>query len=231
MTGALLGFGVLFKFLTSTGPDVYTTIGEQNAVTPYDVSVDSIDATHEQSPGAWKEFIPGLKDGGSIELTLHYIPGGAVEAQLLGYLGSTQVCRSTFPSGAYVGYSAFITSKSPDTPIDGKMTTKLKMKITGPVTPVTASAPSNTRLPSIAGSDGVPNVGDTLTAVDGVWANEPTSFMYQWKAAGTNVAANGTGKTYIPVSGDATKVITVTVIAVNSAGNASATSMSTVAIS
>jgi predicted secreted protein len=228
MTTALLGFGTLFKIRTSTGPDVYTVIGEQAEVSkPYAVSVDSIDATHEQSPGANKEFIPGLIDNGSVEMKLHYIPGGTTEAQLLGFVGVVQLCRVTFPSGAYVQYSAFITDVGPASPIDGKMTSDVKLKITGQITPNAAAAPINALLPSIAASDGVINVGDTLTAIEGVWTREPTSYTYQWKKAGTNIAG-ATARTYVPVVGDIGGAITVAVTAVNSAGSATATSIATI---
>jgi predicted secreted protein len=225
VTQALLGFGVTFKVRTATGPDVFTTLGQQAKIkSPYGVSVDSIDATHEESDGGWKEFIAGLKDGGSIDLEIHYIGGGAAEALLFSLLGTTQVCRTVFPTGAKIDYSAFITDISPDTPIDGKMVAGVKLKITGAITPSQAAAPVNTLLPSIAGSDGTPTSGDTLTAVTGVWSNEPTAFTYQWKKDAVNIGG-ATAKTYLVVGGDATHAITVAVTASNSAGSATATSI------
>lgn len=49
--------------------------------------------------------------------------------------------------------------------------------------PVAASAapPSNTALPSVSGSA---NVGSTLSANSGTWANSPTSYAYQWQRCG-----------------------------------------------
>lgn len=224
MTQALLGFGTLFKIRTSTGPDVYTVIGEQTKVTPYALSVDKIDATHEQSPNSAKEFIPGLSDFGSMSTEIHYVPGGAAEALILSMVGTVQTCRTTFPSGAYVAYSAFIEDFSPDSPLDGKMVASLKLKLTGTITPNAAAAPVIALLPSIAGSDGTPSSGDTLTARDGNWANEPTSFTYQWKKDTVNIGG-ATAKTYTVLSGDSTHSITVAVTATNSAGSATSTSI------
>lgn len=214
------GFGIVVKRRISTVPDVYQTIGQQTEVQTYGIAVDSIDATHEESPNKWREFIPGLKDGGEVSSTLHYIPGGAVEAEVFGLLGSVENLRIVHPSGAHIDCRAFITGAEPDTPIDDKMTFALTWKVTGEITPSAAAAPANIGIPSIAG---VPQVGQVLTAHNGIWSGEPTIFTYQWKNEGVAIPG-ATGKTYTPVVGDLADTLTVTVTGSNSAGNASATS-------
>jgi predicted secreted protein len=220
MTQAAIGYGTLFKIRTSTGPDVFTTIGEQASVTPFGIAVDSVDASHEESPGAWREFIPGLKDGGEVSLEIHYVPGGTAEATLLAALGTTKVCRVVFPSGAQANFSAFITEMSAETPLDDKMVMSVTLKLTGAITMSAAVAPSNSILPAISGAL---TESAVLTAYEGVWADEPTSFTYQWKNAGAPISG-ATAKTYVIVAGDSGDAITVTVTGVNSAGSASATS-------
>lgn len=219
MTVAGIGYGSQFKVSIAA---VYTLIGEQADVTPPGVSVDSIDASHHASPNSHREFIPGLIDAGEVTTEIHYVPTGTAEEQLYAMVGTTQACRNVFPSGAYVDYDAFITAMEPETPIDDKMVMSMTWKLTGEMTRVPASAPTNSVLPSIAG---IPQVGVTLTADEGVWANEPTSFTYQWKRETVNIAG-ATSKTYTPVVADigATATLTVQVTGTNSAGSASATS-------
>jgi predicted secreted protein len=225
-TNADIGYGTLFKVRTATGPDVYTSIGEQTSVTPYGISVDSIDASHNESPDAWREFIAGLKDPGEASIEINYVPGGAAEALLFSIFGTTQVCRTVFPSGAYVQYSAFVTGVEPEAPIDDKMVASVTFKLSGEVTVEAAAAPTNSVLPAISGTLAS---GSELTAFEGVWANEPTSFTYQWKNEGANI--NGaTSKTYTLVAGDVGDNITVAVTATNSAGSATATSSETAPI-
>jgi hypothetical protein len=95
----------------------------------------------------------------------------------------------------------------------------------GPITSA-AVAPANTVLPVISGST---TVGNALTATSGTWTGSPTpTYAYQWKRGATNVGTNV--NTYTTVSGDIGSTITVVVTATNSAGNASATSLPTAAI-
>lgn len=225
-TDAGIGYGTFFKIRTSTGPDVYTTIGEQTAVNPFGIAVDSIDASHEGSPNGYREFIPGLKDSGEASFEINYVPGGSAEAAIMSAIGTTKVCRAVFPSGAYAQYSAFITEFSPEAPLDDKMTASITLKITGEINIEAASAPANSVLPAISGTL---TVGQTLTAFEGVWTGEPTSFTYQWKNEGSNISG-ATSKTYTLQAGDSGDNITVAVTGVNSAGSATATSAATDAV-
>ena len=87
------------------------------------------------------------------------------------------------------------------------------------------SAPTNTLKPSIAG---VLTQGQVLTAIEGVWTGNPT-FTYQWKRDGSNISG-ATSKTYTLVAGDASKSISVAVTGTNGAGNATAASAATAAV-
>jgi len=92
-----------------------------------------------------------------------------------------------------------------------------------------AAPPANTTPPSISGT---PTVGQTLTASNGSWSNNPTSFAYQWlrcNGGGNNCAdvANGTQQTYTLVGADAGRTIRVRVTATNADGSSSAQSAQT----
>ncbi len=99
-----------------------------------------------------------------------------------------------------------------------------------PVGPISAvDAPANTAAPSISGS---PQVGQTLTAVEGSWANAPSSYAYQWlrcDATGENCGAiaGATAKTYLAATADRGSTLRVRVTAQNPKGNGMATSAAT----
>jgi hypothetical protein len=84
---------------------------------------------------------------------------------------------------------------------------------------VTATAPVNTSIPTVSGTD---YVGDLLTTTDGTWTGTPTSFSYQWKRGATNIGTNA--NTYTLVIADANTNITCVVTATNASGSTPATS-------
>src|SRR5438552_8444571 len=94
------------------------------------------------------------------------------------------------------------------------------------------AAPVNTAPPTISGT---PAVGQTLTASEGSWSNNPTSFAYQWlrcNGGGNNCVsvANGTQKTYTLVGADAGHTIRVRVTATNADGSNAAQSDQTAVV-
>ncbi len=89
-----------------------------------------------------------------------------------------------------------------------------------------ASAPANLFLPSISG---IAQVGQTLTALEGSWSNNPSSFQYQWQEndGGWGNISGAINKTYTPIVGEVGNPLRVIVTAINGTGNASATSAPT----
>ena len=74
--------------------------------------------------------------------------------------------------------------------------------------------------PTISGTG---TVGRNLTSNNGTWQHFPTSYAYQWKRAGSNIAG-ATNAVYALVGADQSNTVTCTVTATNSQGSASSTS-------
>jgi hypothetical protein len=96
-----------------------------------------------------------------------------------------------------------------------------------------AAVPNNTTPPTITGSA---RQGQTLTASNGTWANNPSSFTYQWQrcsASGDNCTGivSATNATYTPGAADVDNRLRVVVTALNADGQSSATSARTDVIS
>jgi hypothetical protein len=84
-----------------------------------------------------------------------------------------------------------------------------------------AVAPSNTSLPAISGTLAV---GQTLMCLQGSWSGNPApTFSYQWQRDTAGITG-ATSSTYTVQTADQGHTLTCTVMASNSAGQASATS-------
>lgn len=135
-TGARIGYGTLFKSGNGASPEVFATLAEVTNITPPAISRDTSDASHEESPGAWREFIAGLKDGGEISLELNFVPGNSASLALMNEFDldgpqATKNRQVVFPDGSYFAFAAILTAFEPDAPIDDKMTASATYKITG----------------------------------------------------------------------------------------------------
>lgn len=81
----------------------------------------------------------------------------------------------------------------------------------------TVGAPLNTAAPSISGTA---QVGQSLTASNGIWTNSPTAYSFFWTySGGGSVGGTPSGNTYLPVSADVGQQIIVSVMAANAAGD------------
>jgi predicted secreted protein len=127
-TNVTLGYGITVSRFNGTS---YVPFAEIVDVTPPNVSRDSIGVSHHGSPGGYKEFIPGLRDGGEISLTLNWIPS-ATETLLVAFnSGTVDSFRITLPNSVTCTFSGFVMSHSPATPRDDKMTLAVTLKVSG----------------------------------------------------------------------------------------------------
>lgn len=135
-TSVRIGYQTLFKTGNGASPEVFTTLAEVTGITPPAMSRDTVDATHEESPGAWREFIAGLKDGGEVSLELNFIPGGTATSALMAELDldgpqASKNRQILFPDGSYFTFAGILTGFEPDAPIDDKMAASVTFKVSG----------------------------------------------------------------------------------------------------
>lgn len=226
MTDASIGYGSYFHISQDSGSS-WIEIAEVYDITPPSSTVDQIDATHMQSPNRNREFIAGLSDPGSASFEMNFVPGSAsdLKIQEIRASGEQVLCRITFPNSVTWKFTGQVESYEPAVPTEDKMTASVSFKVSGSTVATAAAAPTNSVLPAISG---IAQVGQTLTAWEGVWSQAST-FTYVWEADGTPISG-ATSKTYSPVVGNIGEVLTVVVTATNSAGNASAESVGTAAV-
>ncbi|MBR1230204.1 phage tail protein [Bradyrhizobium sp. AUGA SZCCT0176] len=135
-TSARIGYQTLFKTGNGAAPEVFTTLAEVTGITPPAMARDTVDATHEESPGAWREFIAGLKDGGEVSLELNFVPGGSAALALTAELdldgpSAVKNRQILFPDGSYFSFAGILTGFEPDAPLDDKMAASVTFKVSG----------------------------------------------------------------------------------------------------
>ena len=224
-TNASIGYGILFGMADPLTPTVFTYAPELTSITPPAFSTDSQEATNMQSPDRFREFVPGLSDGGKIEMEMNYVPGSAFDLAMQAARGLRRYCQIVFPNGVQFLFTAVLETYQPDGKIDGVMTAKASFKVSGKPSQTTVAAPVNAVLPTISGT---PKVGLPLTLDNGSWGGA-TSFTYQWKKGGTNIAG-ATANSYVPVVGDVGGIITCQVTGVNPSFSTVVTTAATAAV-
>lgn len=132
-TSAAIGHGSAFAIGDGGGPEVFTDVAEVFAITPPNLTRDTVDATHMASTEKWREFIAGLRDAGEVSISLNFVPGGAAQDALTAKFASDTASnfRITFPNAEAWIFAGLMTGFAPEDPLDGKMTATARFKLTG----------------------------------------------------------------------------------------------------
>lgn len=109
-------------------------IGELTDVTPGGVDVNFIDVTAHDSAGGWKEFIGGLTDGGTLELTGNYVEADAGQTELRDERGNVAAVVITFSDATTSTFSAVVGGYNLSNPLDDKIEFTCSLKVTGAIT-------------------------------------------------------------------------------------------------
>lgn len=210
-TQAAIGYGFTVEIAFASAPTAFTQIKECFQINAPNVTDDNHEATHSQSPNRFKEYIPGLSDGGEVTAEMNFVPGSVTDLFLLSTRGLALFTRITFANGVQILFNCLRQGYERDIPNDDKKTASLGLKVTGNPYQSAVAAPRNLVLPSISG---VAQVGQVLTADPGEWAGA-LSFGYQWQGdtSGNGTFTNISGATdqtlVVPVSqvGDDVRVV------------------------
>lgn len=137
MTDARIGYDTIYQIWDPTLPTpAFVSVAEVINVTPGEATADRIDATHMQSPGRRREYIPGLIDNGEASFEINWIPGNNTDVRLRGLMksGETLQHRIIFPGPfprVSVAYDASLIGYSKEIPIDDRMTATIALAVSG----------------------------------------------------------------------------------------------------
>lgn len=132
-SNALLAIGITFEVETATDSGVFFQFEELTNVVPPQSTVEQIDVTHMESPGRYREFIPGYADGGEMTIEMNYIPGSDTDDFILAWqiAGEVRSTRITYPALQTDTTPATVQGYAPTMSVGEKMAATLTLKVAG----------------------------------------------------------------------------------------------------
>lgn len=135
---AFLGSQTILSLGNGASPEVFTTIGYINSIDPISVQKDLVEVTHLQSTA--KEFIGGLGDGQTFNVTCNFDISNTQQILMLGYANTVSGIKNfkyITPAEGYArtfSFSGVVMGSSigPTTP-NTATTITYSIKISGPV--------------------------------------------------------------------------------------------------
>lgn len=136
-TAGTSGFGTLLQVGDGTSSESFTTIAEVTNISGPSESLETIDATHMESPSSYREYIPSLLDSGDISFDVNFLPGNATQTGLrtdmqARTLRNFQMVFTDSAASQY-SFSAYVTGFEISAQIDDKLSASITLKVTGPV--------------------------------------------------------------------------------------------------
>ncbi len=145
MTQARLGWGTLIQCAT-TAPDTdgvyqdtHITVTEAQSISGPNLSADDIDVTNHDSEGGFREFIAGLKEGGTCTFSGNFVPDDVTHARLIddqkdGTRRNWQIVlpdRPAIGDRSVIDFTGYVQACGFEFPTDSQMTYNATVKIAG----------------------------------------------------------------------------------------------------
>jgi len=133
MSTAKAGVGTLFRRWSGTA---WVNIAEINSISGPNMSRDTIDVTSLDSTGGYREFIPGFRDGGTVQLAMNFIRASYDTMQTDFESDDSQNYEIVLPDdeNTSVEFTGIVTELPLEIPPDNKITMSVSIKVSGEVT-------------------------------------------------------------------------------------------------
>lgn len=130
--------GTKIQMGNGASPEVFTTIAQVVDISGPALKDDVLDVTNHGSTGGWKEFIGGLKEGGSITLKLNYDPAETTHDASTGFLAdfknsTVRNYKLIFPDTGNTTWNltGIVEHATPKAPVAGKLEQDVSIRVTG----------------------------------------------------------------------------------------------------
>ena len=134
MTNAVSGVGTTISIGDGASPEVFTAIGEVTNLGGPEISAEEIETTSLDSVGGFKEFIGGLRDGGSVTLDMNYLGSNAQQNDMRDNIGGvTKNYQISWPYSPAVTctFAAQVSNMTFNTEPNAAISASVSLKVSG----------------------------------------------------------------------------------------------------
>lgn len=137
MSDAIVSQGIKVYLGSTASPPVYTEIPEIKSISGPSTTIPMIDVTSLASDA--KEYKPGLKDQGELQLTINWAPDNAVHGDLRDVQSDREVrpfkieWTDASPVAVWT-FDAYVMSFSVSASVDAVVEASVTLRITGDIT-------------------------------------------------------------------------------------------------
>ena len=136
MSNARTGVGAQFQRGDGGSPEVFSKIAEVKSIKGPSRKRGTIDVSNTDSTGGYTEVIPGMKEGGQIQIDANFVPTDntyqLIESDFENLIAPRNF-RVLCPDGTKYTFGAFITGLSMTFETKSAMGVSITADITGPV--------------------------------------------------------------------------------------------------
>lgn len=143
MANVVIGHGA--QFWIDNDSAVSTKVAEVIAISLPNPQQSDVEATHFESAGRTREYIPGLIDNGDISISINYDAGSATDTLILSALGDSEAreCMVSIPTSSGTNqeftFDGIVKGYERSIPIDDRQTAVITIRVAGAVVQAAAS--------------------------------------------------------------------------------------------
>lgn len=143
MANVVIGHGAQFWIDNSSA--VATKVAEVIEISLPNPQQSDVEATHFESAGRTREYIPGLIDNGEISISINYDAGSATDTLILSALADTEAreCMVSIPTSSGTAqeftFPGIVKGYERNIPIDDRQTATITIRVAGAVVQAAAS--------------------------------------------------------------------------------------------
>lgn len=143
MSNAWWAYGSELKIGDDGTAETFTKVAEIQDIDGPSMTKDTIEVTSQDSANGWREFIPGMRDGGEVGITANWIPASATQDGSVGVLSKFLdddlhnwqiVTAGDGSSGSMdIEFAAIVTDFNISLPMEEQAQVEFTLKISGAV--------------------------------------------------------------------------------------------------